>query len=236
MLAALIRRVVVRRTPRDLALETTTFSLSTQVPRPAERRADARILGMLPTARLISDHRQDFCRIRNISAGGLMAEGAAPFAVGERVVVELNSHQRIAGEIVWTRDGAVGVKFAEDVDLRELLAARRPVNGQTLRPPRLEVTCGATVRIDGFYHRVQVRDISLAGMKIALEVWPCVGKNVVITIESFRAVKGRIRWYREGMVGIVFDSPLRFDELAAWMAKRVEISSLKAGAWEKRGV
>ncbi len=236
MLAALIRRAVARRAPRDLALETTTFSLSTQVPRPAERRADARILAMLCTARLISDRGQDFCRIRNISAGGLMAEMKIPLPAGEKVIVEISSHQRIAGEVVWTRDVGVGIKFDEDVDLRALLAARRPVNGQTLRPPRLTVTCGATVRIDGFYYRVQVRDISLAGMKLALDVWPCVGKSVVVTIESFRAVKGRIRWSREGMVGIVFDSPLGFDELAGWMAKRVEISSLKAGAWEKRGV
>lgn len=236
MLGALIRRTVRRSASRgEMALDSTTFSLTTQVPRPADQRADKRLLLMLPVAKLTSEYRQDLCRIRNISAGGLMAEVTTQPAVGTRFFIELSSDQRIPGEVVWTRGNSIGVKFDHDVDLRELLAERRPVAGYTRRPPRLEVTCGATVRIGSLYHRVEVRDISLGGIKVAISDWQCVGKPVQITIESFRMVKGKVRWYRGGQAGIVFDRPLAFEELAAWMAKRVEIASLKAGAWDKPG-
>jgi len=236
VLGALIRRKGGSRAERDeLALESTIFSLSTLVPRPAERRADDRLSLMLPIARLVSPGRQDLCRIRNVSAGGIMADVASEQIVGTRVSLELSSDQRIDAEVVWIRDSSVGLKFDDAVDVRELLHDKRPVTGYTRRPPRLEVECGATVRIGRYYHKVTVRDISLGGMKVAILDPECGGKKVQVTIDSFRSVKGHIAWYRPGQAGIVFDKPLRFEELAGWIGKRVEIASLRAGAWDRPG-
>jgi hypothetical protein len=95
------------------------------------------------------------------------------------------------------------------------------------------VTCGATVKIGDLYHKTEVRDISLGGMKVTLNDWQCVGKPVVVTVESLRPIKGRVQWYKGNSAGIVFDKPLTFDELAEWMGKRVELASLKVGAWDR---
>jgi hypothetical protein len=64
-----------------------------------------------------------------------MAEVTAALEVGTELYIELNSNQRIPGRVVWTRKGSVGVKFDQDVDLRELLANRRPRQG-SVRVPR----------------------------------------------------------------------------------------------------
>ena len=218
----------------ELAFESTTFTLSTQVPRPTEKRAEERIVPNLPLAKLVTLDWRDLCRVRNISAGGLMAEttGAVP-PVDTDLYVEFSSDQRIHGTVVWTRPPMLGIKFDQSVDLRELLAAKRPRGGFVQRPPRLEIACGATVRIGRLYHKVEVHDISLGGVKVALGDWQCVGKPVTITIESLRSIRGIARWYRQGHAGIVFDKPLAFEELAEWLGKRVEVASLKTGAWEK---
>jgi hypothetical protein len=79
---------------------------------------------------------------------------------------------------------------------------------------------------------VEVQDISLGGMKLALNDWQCTGKDVIVTIESLRPVRGKVRWYRGGHAGIVFDKPLTFEELAEWMGKRLEVASLRTGAWD----
>jgi hypothetical protein len=89
------------------------------------------------------------------------------------------------------------------------------------------------VRIGKLYHQVEVRDISQGGIKVALNDWQCAGKDVIVTIESLRPVKGRVRWYKGGHAGIVFDKPLGFEELAEWMGKRLEVASLRTGAWDK---
>jgi hypothetical protein len=236
MLQALIRRKLdawsVR--PDDIALESTTFSLSTEVPRPTDQRTEERLLAILPAARLVTDGVQDFCRIKNISAGGMMAEAARlHYETGTELFVELNSNQRIPGKVVWKRDNAIGIKFDQNVDLRELLANRRPRHGFRPRPPRLEINCGATVKIGNLYHQTEIRDISLGGVKVALNDWQCVGKPVIVTVESLRPIKGKVRWYKNSRAGIIFDKPLTFEELAEWMGKRVELASLKVGAWDR---
>ena len=218
----------------EFAEESTLFSLSTDVPRPTNRRTDERFVTILPAAKLVTDTANYICRIKNISAGGLMAEVTCPIEVGEQVYIEMNSEQRIPGRIVWRREGSVGLKFDRDIDLRELLANRRPRRGFQPRPPRLEVTCGATVQIGKYYHSVEVHDISLGGMKVALSDWQCTGKSVIVTIESLRPVRGTVRWYKGGHAGIVFDKPLAFEELAEWMGKRLEVASLRTGAWDKK--
>ncbi len=56
----------------------------------------------------------------------------------------------------------------------------------------------------------------------------CVGKKVVVVVESLEPIKGEVRWYSDRKAGIVFDEPLEFDELAEWVGKRLELASLKA--------
>ena len=235
MLEALIRRKVGRGacSADEFAEESTLFTLSTEVPRPTQRRTADRVHTLLPVVKLVTDEANLLCRIKNISAGGLMAEVGTAVPVDAKVWIELTSAHRIAGTVVWTRAGSFGMKFDQDVDLREILANRKPRAGFQARPPRLEVTCGATVQIGKLYHKVEVRDISLGGMKVALNDWQCTGKPVIVTIESLRPVRGKVRWYKGGFAGIVFDKPLGFAELAEWMGKRLEVASLRTGAWNR---
>jgi hypothetical protein len=228
MFGTLIRRKTARVSGADeSAFESTTFSLSTAVPRPCERRADERIIPMLRVAKLSSAAGEQLVRVRNVSAGGLMAEIGQPIEIGTSVNVELSS-QQISGSIVWIRDGLAGVKFDQNLDLGELLAGRKPRHGFRPRPPRLEVSCKASLRVDKVYYTVDVHDVSLGGMKVEPIEEYCVGKRVVVVVESLRPIRGEIRWYSDRRAGIVFDKPLDFEELAEWVGKRLELASLKA--------
>jgi hypothetical protein len=209
------------------AFESTTFSLTTAVPRPAERRADERLIPLLKIAKLVSESGERLMRVRNISAGGVMGEVSDPPAVGEAVAVEVSS-QKIPSTVVWIREGLVGVKFDHSVDLGELLAGRKPRHGFRPRPPRLNVDCKASVRVGKIYYTVDVHDISLGGMKVEPIEEYCVGRKVTVVVESLRPIRGEVRWYSERRAGIVFDKPLDFDELAEWVGKRLEVASLKA--------
>jgi len=226
---------IIRRKPpeggqsaSDPAFESTTVSLSTSVPRPSERREDERVSAMLRLGKLISPGgAQQLIRIKNMSAGGVMAIVGHVPQIGEAVEVELSS-QKIPAAVVWTRDDLVGLKFNQDVDLGELLAGRKPRLGFRTRPPRLQIACKASVRVGKVYYTVDVHDISLGGMKVEPIEEYCVGKKVIVVVESFRPIKGEVRWYSERKAGIVFDKPLDFDELAEWVGKRLELASLKA--------
>jgi len=212
----------------EAAFESTTVSLSTAVPRPAERRSDERVSAMLRVGKLtMASGEQQLIKIKNLSAGGLMAIVNPAPQINEQVNVELSS-QKIPSSVVWIRDETVGLKFDHNVDLGELLAGRKPRHGFRARPPRLEIACKASVRVGKLYYNVDVHDISLGGMKVEPIEEYCVGKKVVVVVESLRPIKGEVRWYSDRLAGIVFDKPLDFDELAEWVGKRLELASLKA--------
>ena len=228
MFDSLIRRKArIRREAEQGAFESTTFSLTTAVPRPSERRADGRVSSLLRSAKLTDAAGEQLIRVRNISAGGLMAEATRSVAIGEQVALEMSS-QKIPSTVVWIREGTLGIKFDQDIDLGELLAGRKPRHGFRARPPRLEVSCKASIRLAKIYYTVEVHDISLGGMKVEPIDEHCVGKEVTVVIESLRPIRGHVRWYSDRRAGIVFDEPLAFDELAEWVGKRLEMASLKA--------
>jgi hypothetical protein len=230
MFAELIRRKFGSHpiSSSDAAFESTTVSLSTGVPRPVERRGDERLSAMLRVGKLTdSAGNQQLIKVKNLSAGGIMAIVTKLPTVGDQVAIELSS-QRIPATVVWTRDDLAGFKFDQNVDLGELLAGRKERHGFRPRPPRLEIPCKASVRVGKTYYTVDVRDISLAGIKVEPIEEYCVGKSVTVVVESLRPTKGEVRWYSDRKAGIVFDRPLDFDELSEWVGKRLELASLKA--------
>jgi hypothetical protein len=230
MFGSLIRRKQANRPlgEDNIAFESTTFSLSTSVPRPSERRVDERLFAMLRVAKLKdAQDREQLIRVRNVSAGGLMAEVGHPVNVEDVVNIELSS-QTIRSTVVWIREGTAGFKFDQNIDLGELLAGRKPRHGFRPRPPRLEVNCRANVKVDTSYYTVEVHDISLGGMKCEPIEEYCLGKKVVVVVESLRPIRGEVRWFADRKAGIVFDQPLQFEELAEWIGKRLEMATLKA--------
>ena len=230
MFASLIRRKSAGLTVSEVetAFESTTVSLSTSVPRPAERRDDERIPAMLRLGKLVDEAgQQQLIRVKNMSAGGIMAIVTHMPAVGDGVEIEISS-QKIPATVVWTREDLVGCKFDQNVDLGELLAGRKPRLGFRARPPRLQIACKASVKVGKVYYTVDVHDISLGGMKVEPIEEYCVGKKVVVVVESLRPIKGEVRWYSDRKAGIVFDKALDFGELSEWVGKRLELASLKA--------
>ncbi|MEO7814447.1 MAG: PilZ domain-containing protein [Sphingomicrobium sp.] len=221
------RKQVLSLENDDIAFESTTFSLSTAVPRPSERRDEDRLPSSLCIIKLTTDDTEQLIRVRNMSAGGLMAEVGQIVSVGEAVWIEFNG-QKIPASVIWTREGTAGFKFAHNIDLGELLAGRKPRHGFRARPPRLDVQCKASIRVGSTYYNCEVRDISLGGMKVEPIEEYCLGKDVVVVVESLRPIKGQVRWFSERRAGIVFNEPLTLEELADWVGKRVEMASLKA--------
>ncbi|WP_265570964.1 PilZ domain-containing protein [Sphingomicrobium nitratireducens] len=235
MLNALIRRKRNRPFGQDnIAFESTVFTLSTEVPRPMERRIDERVVPTLRVAKVVDESgSEQLVRVRNLSAGGLGAEIGRQLEVGQEVQVELNS-QMLPSTVVWIREGTAGFKFAHNIDLGEMLAGRKPRHGFRPRPPRLQVACKANLKIGKTYYTVEVHDISLGGLKVEPIDEYCLGQPVTVVVESLRPIKGEVRWFADRKAGIVFDKPLKFEELSEWIGKRLEVATLKAAVKDPR--
>ncbi|WP_106639921.1 PilZ domain-containing protein [Allosphingosinicella vermicomposti] len=226
-----IKRAMGRGAGEDeLSFETACVQLTTQIPRPTDRRADPRVLPFLPIARLERAMGESLCRIRNISAGGMMAQCADPLEADEAVTIEVHSDRRIPARVAWIREGNAGFRFDAAVDVRTIFSSGRPRIGYRPRPPRMEISCAATIRIAGIFHHVTIEDISAGGMKVALPKRVRDGTPVIVTVDHLKPVRGRIRWWKDGIAGIAFDRMLPFEDLILWLGKRIEIASVMGAA------
>ena len=231
MFGSLIRRKTGQRRPSedDVAFEFDHFfAVSTAVPRPCERRDDERIAAMLARRQAgRAPAGEQLIRVRNVSAGGLMAEAGQPCRRRRRGLDRafVAEHPVDRG---LDREGTVGLQVRPECRPRR--AARRPQAAPRL-PPAAAAAGGQLQgqrRVGKVYYTVDVHDISLGGMKVEPIEEYCLGKKVVVVVESLRPVRGKVRWFSDRKAGIVFDEPLTFEELAEWIGKRLELASLKA--------
>ena len=63
-------------------------------------------------------------KVRNLSPGGMMAEGDVRVCRGAPVTVELRNIGEVDGSVAWIQDNRFGVAFAEEIDPK---LARAPV-------------------------------------------------------------------------------------------------------------
>jgi len=83
-------------------------------------------------------------RVRNLSAGGMMAETELRVLPGTRVTVELKNVPPVEGSVAWVQEQRFGVAFAEEIDPKAPrsqvsaggdLATPRFVRPSTIAPP-----------------------------------------------------------------------------------------------------
>ena len=200
MFGSLIRRKSGQRrwASDDAAFESTTFSLSTAVPRPAERRDDERMSA--DAARRQADDAAGERAAdpdQNLSAGGLMAiVGHA--ADGRRagrdraVVAEDPVDRGLDPRRTWSGSSSTRMSTSASCSPG---ASRATASARARRASRSPARRRSSV--GKVYYTVDVHDISLGGMKVEPIEEYCVGKKVVVVVESLRPIKGEVRWYSD---------------------------------------
>ena len=62
--------------------------------------------------------------VRNLSPGGMMAQGGDPLTAGARVSVTLRNIGTVQGKVAWAENGRYGIFFDQEIDPQ---AVRAPV-------------------------------------------------------------------------------------------------------------
>ena len=90
-------------------------------------------LFLMADLRLDGDSAVHRVRVRNLSAGGMMAETELRVVPGTRVTVELKNVPPVEGSVAWVQSQRFGVAFAEEIDPK---APRSAVGNSDLASPR----------------------------------------------------------------------------------------------------
>ena len=87
-------------------------------------------------------------KMRNLSSGGMMGEGAFRVSRGASVHVNVRNIGWVEGTVAWVQDNRFGVAFTEDIDPRD---ARSPLGDGAAgpvhaRPIIFDPTLGGAIR------------------------------------------------------------------------------------------
>lgn len=83
------------------------------------------------------DGQDEVCRVkvRNLSAGGMMAEGPIKVARGALIHVELRNLGWVEGSVAWKQDNRFGIAFVDEIDPM-LARSSTHVEGTEFESPR----------------------------------------------------------------------------------------------------
>ena len=175
---------------------------------------------MLKAARLVCNGQDEFCLIRQVGRGWLLAEVYCTIPTGEQVAIILTDELVLPGIARWVGGSRAQVLFDEDVDVEAILAGGRVArDGQQLRMPRANVDAWARLRVGSRLFSIRLGNISQGGAKIEVHGLLKSGQDAVLTIRGLPPLPGVIRWHSEDEAGISFNQPLGFAELAMWLAR-----------------
>jgi len=90
------------------------------------RQVNRDSLFLLAQLRVDGDDPEHRVKIRNLSAGGAMAEGEVKVMRGAHVSVELRNIGWVDGFVAWKQDNRFGIAFAQEIDPK---LVRSPVTG-----------------------------------------------------------------------------------------------------------
>lgn len=88
---------------------------------------------LMAELRLEGEDQVHRVKVRNLSSGGMMADGPVPVMRGARLQTELRNIGIISGTVAWTQDNRFGIAFDREIDPR---LARAPMQGGDTEAPR----------------------------------------------------------------------------------------------------
>lgn len=168
---------------------------------------------------------EQLCRVRNISASGMMLETPYPLHEGDQIAVELRGGGVLKGKIVWTSDGRAGVHFTTPIDVEDVLATAKGSSATARlrraipRAPRFELTGPARLVCNGVSSAVRLENISLSGARIRLPGHIELDRVMTLVIPGLKPHSCTVRWSDAETAGVAFLEMIPYAELAAWLGE-----------------
>lgn len=208
------------------------FTLAPSAPSPDERRRGPRHLTLMRVGVIHGRESNDFCLVRNISSGGLMACVYRNFRPGEEVRIELTTGHILIGNVVWARGPDIGVQFRAPIDAANVLSTRcGPETDRRPRLPRLNLSCPAIARYGARSIAVAVGNISQRGAKIEAPAKVPNFSRIVLGLPGLPSIHGTVRWSHGGAAGLYFKDSLPFAVLARWVDEHRQLERIPQADW-----
>ena len=184
-----------------------------------DRRNSERYVTVLKVGRAVIDGHDQLCLVRNMSQDGAKLDLYHGVTKDQKITIELRSDKVVTGTVRWVGDHAAGIRFDEPVDVSDLLQGRpnRSVLRKLPRAPRFLAKSVVRMEHDHGVMSGQLVNISLHGLCVETADKARIDDHVVVRIEGLPSRSATVRWLGHGMMGLHFEMPMSFSDLARWL-------------------
>jgi len=183
----------------------------------SERRRSGRFALLIQAAKLVTESHEYLCIVRDASVDGLKIRHFGQFADCGHLKVELANGEAFPVELVWMDETYAGLQFNDPVDLSRIVSLS---NGELpKRKLRLKTEAPADVGWEDRIAPAIVRNLSQQGAAIECRELMSKDQMIRLDIHGLSSLFAKVRWRRGTEYGLVFETTLSFEELAAAIVK-----------------
>ncbi len=176
-----------------------------------EERIAPRFTLLIRPAKLLVGPCQIVCVIRDLSATGISVRLFEDVTWRGLIQLELQTGDRYTLEHVWHRGAEAGFRFLDPVAVEDVIAQNSFYPKRDLRfdidlPARLRMLTGSV--------EAQLNNISRQGGLMSCDTPLALNQPLRIESDRLPDIEARVRWRREGVYGLVFDTTFSLAALA----------------------
>lgn len=183
---------------------------------PEDLRSTPRFTLLIRSAKLVCEHGEFLCIIRDVSASGVRLRIFHPLPPVDVYQLELSTGDRFEIERVWESPDHAGFRFADWIDVKDFIAEASPYPKRALR---LRVEFPAQIEADASAAPATVRDLSREGARIECDLPLAIRQKVKLSARGLPPIVGNVCWRSATAYGLVFQQVFTFDELAKLAAR-----------------
>ena len=176
-----------------------------------EPRVAPRFTLLIRTAKLIVDDQQYLCVIRDISATGFSIKTFHPIDAGKRTVVELQTGDRHAANLVWQNEAEAGFEFHTPIEVDTIVMG---LSDHPKRDLRFDLELPVILHTHGVKLQANLANLSRQGGNIQCDSKLSIDQMIRIEARGVPEIEARVRWRKDGVYGLIFDTTFSLANLA----------------------
>lgn len=175
----------------------------------ADRRSSDRQKLVLRVGLLERDGRAIFCLVKNISSTGVQVKPYGRLCIGAAVSLRVGDEDAVAGSVVWSRDGLVGIEFSTALNPQALLRLAQKMVGRRRRAaPRVNTDLRACIRTGGRRYSATLCDLSMLGARVRTSKPITFAGPIIFEVPGLPNMTAFLRWEDGLECGLSFEAPL----------------------------
>ncbi len=178
---------------------------------PADLRAAPRHALLIRAAKLVVDSAEYLVVLRDASDTGVSLQLFHEMPAAGVMLLELQNEARHEVERVWLREGRMGMRFLQPIDVEQLI--EMPAQFEK-RPIRVRVAAPGSIGTLADNALCTIRDLSQHGAKVVCGKSFAIDQRVRLRATDMPTVPAKIRWRKGDMMGLAFETTFQLSELA----------------------